>query len=120
MVTCKIYVLKNPHTNAMFYVGKTVNIIEERLRQHIKSAKDEFTRYDLYRYIGALGEPPIIQVIDTIMVINPNDENAVALEEFWIRGLKGCGLNLLNIYPFKKAGPTTYKLKRERKRKRYP
>lgn len=96
MITCKIYVLKHPITNMMFYVGKTTKYLNQRLAEHISDAKTRKTRLRVSAYISTLPSRPKIQVIDTIMCNHPLEKHLTALENFWINGLKSCGLPLLN------------------------
>lgn len=97
MFTCKIYVLKNPVTNMIFYVGKTTLPIHVRLIQHISKARTKkYGNKKLTEYINSLKGKPVIQVIDTILCNNDRERHLDTLEMFWINGLKNCGLPLVN------------------------
>jgi hypothetical protein len=96
MITCKIYVLKHPITNMIFYVGKTTVAINERYNQHVSDGRTRKKRTRVAAYISQLTEPPVIQVIDTIMCNNSQERHTSELESFWIKGLLSYGLPLVN------------------------
>jgi group I intron endonuclease len=87
-----IYTLKDPLTNEIRYVGKTVNI-KRRLYLHIAEAKTSKT-YKA-KWINKLlnsGTRPILEILDVIY-----DNNWDFWEEYWILQMKSWGFNLCNL-----------------------
>jgi len=87
-----IYVLIDPITNLVRYVGKTDDI-KIRLKEHIRKAK--YSKTHKNNWINSLlnkGLNPIIETIDKI----PNNE-ASFWEIYWIEQFKAWGFNLTNI-----------------------
>jgi len=75
----KIYVLRDPRTNEVRYVGKTVKSLSARLSGHIFSSKSARTHRD--KWIASLmahGVRPTIELIEVAF------ENWAAREAFWI------------------------------------
>ncbi|WP_277486703.1 NUMOD1 domain-containing DNA-binding protein [Catalinimonas alkaloidigena] len=64
-----IYVLKNPFSNEIFYIGKTIQH-DRRLRDHIQDARlDRYSTPEMRKYIRdilALGSKPRFEVVYTV------------------------------------------------------
>jgi hypothetical protein len=95
----KIYVLKDPFTDEIFYVGQTYQEIATRLSGHINEpetvnpAKKERIRQILER-----GGKPKIEEIETIPGTCYADKLFVNDREiFWVKVYKSRGVKLLNI-----------------------
>lgn len=87
-----IYTLKDPITNEIRYVGKSIcpNI---RLRRHISEAKTSNKKSHRIHWLKTLLKQnlkPILEILDEI------EGEWVWLEEYWICQLKGWGFNLVN------------------------
>ena len=79
--TVKIYVLKNPKTDNIHYVGRSLNP-DSRYRVHIHGAKKKKKKNKKEAWICSLlneGLRPKLEIID-----NVNENNAVEKEKFWI------------------------------------
>ncbi|WP_406867225.1 GIY-YIG nuclease family protein [Paraburkholderia fungorum] len=88
----KIYVLRDPRTNEIRYVGKTVRDLRKRLREHVASAPRKITYRD--NWIFTLldeGLHPIIEEIDRTI------GDWEALEAKWIAHHKSLGAKLTNL-----------------------
>lgn len=86
-----LYVLEDPRTGQVRYVGKTKRNPRQRLRGHIVDAK----RYDYRsgRWITSLldqGLEPVIRVLETV------EEGWQARERFWIKNYREAGAELTN------------------------
>lgn len=100
----KIYILKNPITNEIFYVGQTVNDLSERLAGHIAETGANRDKIHYIKNIIDQGGRPIIQEIETIHTTCYIDKASVNEREmYWIRYYRGIGCTLLNI-----ANPRNY------------
>jgi hypothetical protein len=87
-----IYVLKDPDTQEIRYVGKTIKPLKYRLTGHIYSCKKEKNhRTNWIKSIIKKGKKPIIEMID-FCPWNKSQE----LESYWIIKLKNEGCNLIN------------------------
>lgn len=86
MGTVRIYKLINPIDNHVFYVGKTVKSLEQRLYAHIKDKEANKRKREIIAFIISKGMKPVIELIESI-VYNNNDEEISALlrEDFWIK-----------------------------------
>lgn len=86
----KIYVLKNPQTNNIHYVGRTLNE-KTRYRQHIFLAKHKKNKDKKSSWIISIlnkGLKPIMEIIEEV-----TESNAIEREMYWIRELrKTCDL----------------------------
>ncbi len=93
-----IYTLSNPITNAVFYVGKTVNI-KTRFKSHlnIKDA-DNSMKNQIIEFILHNSAMPIIEEIDYVDCVYREDEDRVnELEVYWIWQFKEWGFDLCNV-----------------------
>lgn len=88
----KIYVLKDPDSKKIRYVGKTVQTLIARLGQHVYDAKSKKTHksYWIQKLISG-GKLPIIEEIDSC-----SWEESSALETFYIAKFKSEGYDLIN------------------------
>lgn len=95
--TYKIYVLKNPFTNEVFYVGQTMSDLEIRLAGHLSQSESNKPKNDYINQILENGGRPIIEPVETINAICYLDKLLVNEREiFWIKHFKSVGCNLLN------------------------
>jgi hypothetical protein len=93
----KIYVLKNPFTQDVFYVGQTMQEIEMRLVGHLVLSETNKEKVAYIQDILAKGEKPIIESIETIAATCYIDKMAVNEREiYWIKYYKSLGCSLLN------------------------
>lgn len=91
MKTTYIYILSDPITNEIRYVGKTINI-ERRLNQHVaESVKAKNHKASWIKSLIKKGVVPKIEIIDEI-----KDENWEWLEIYWISQFKAWGFDLVN------------------------
>lgn len=91
-----IYVLMDPDTLEVRYLGKTVKPIERRLAVHISHAKRVGHKRHVAAWIRSLldvGKKPIIQSVETV---SPNGD-WVAAEQRWIAELLEAGADLCNL-----------------------
>lgn len=90
-----IYVLKNPFSGAIFYVGKTIQL-DRRLKDHIQDARmDRYSTPEMRRYIRdilAQGSKPRFEVIYTV---KPN-QKWWDVERFFIKKYRE-EYNLFNV-----------------------
>ena len=87
-----IYILKDPNTDEIRYVGKTNNI-KARLKDHIRKSKLSKTHKN--NWIQSLlvkNQVPIIEIIEEI-----TDNNWGIREQYWIDFYKRNGIRLTNI-----------------------
>lgn len=88
----KVYVLKDPTTNEIKYVGVTSQKVNQRLSQHINAAKNHEGRY-VCKWINSLlqkGLRPIIEQIDDV-------EDWEEKEKYYIKYYRDLGCKLTNI-----------------------
>ena len=94
----KIYVLKNPFTKEIFYVGQTLQEIETRLYGHIKDTETNKQKSTYIQAILDQGAKPEIEAIETIQGTCYIDKLILnEREKYWIRYYKSAGCTLLNI-----------------------
>ena len=88
-----IYQLKNPMTDNIRYVGKTVQSLDSRLKKHIEESNQGLKTYKC-NWIRKLLKENIIPDIETIEI---TDENMwKEREKYWIANYKKRGYNLTN------------------------
>lgn len=93
----KIYVLRNPITEDIFYVGQTMQNLETRLSCHISETGANRDKINYIKAILEAGKKPIIEAIETIATTCYIDTMAVNEREiYWIRYHKSVGCKLLN------------------------
>ena len=88
-----IYVLKNPDTNEIRYVGKTSKDLNRRLQQHIFESESE-QRNKRKNWVAKIlkgGKIPIIEEIDFCTW-----EGSQEKEIYWIKYYRDLGLDLVN------------------------
>lgn len=94
----KIYILRNPIDNKIFYVGQTMQSLETRLSGHISETGG--SNREKIKYIKEIlesGNKPFIEAIETIATTCYIDKMAVNEREiYWIRYHKSLGCELLN------------------------
>jgi len=92
-----IYILRDPRTNEIRYVGRT-NDTAERLRGHI-SYTHACPKTTWIAELKAEGKKPIMQVVDSIEGTDdpkrPGDQ-VCDLERLWIANMLAIGCHLLN------------------------
>jgi hypothetical protein len=100
----KIYVLKNPKTGEIFYVGQTRKPLTDRLWGHIAAAKgksEKFRNEIKDAYILEMlqgGGRPVIESVETIIPISYIGQLEIPEKEIaWMNKLKMEGHDLLNI-----------------------
>lgn len=94
--TYKIYVLKDPETLEVKYVGITTKTLKERLRGHLKETKDTRKKnYHKKAWINNLIEKDLLPTIELLEVCTA--DNWEEREIFHIANFKELGCNLTNI-----------------------
>lgn len=87
-----IYVLKDPHTNAVRYVGKTVRTLKTRLQAHVARSAALKTHKDCWiRGLMALDLRPLIESIEVVEGAEWGER-----EIFWIAHFRAIGTSLTN------------------------
>lgn len=88
----RIYVLRDPRTNEVRYVGKTVQPIEIRLQAHVRKSNERKTHRDCWIFsLKQIGMRPAIEVIEVV------EGDAWAVREiFWIAHFKATGASITN------------------------
>lgn len=89
-----IYVLRDPETKVIRYVGKTVHSLHRRLTQHLYDARTKEKRNHRLNWIKKIvneGQLPIIEEIDKCKW-NESQER----EQYWIKFYRKNGANLIN------------------------
>lgn len=91
METTNIYVLIDPITNMVRYVGKA-NDVSQRYRAHLNRArKHQIHKKNWIEKLKNKGLKPIIEVIDIVPI-----EEWVFWETYWISQMKTWGFDLIN------------------------
>lgn len=91
METTNIYVLIDPRTDEVRYVGKANNV-SERYKAHLNRArKHQIHKKNWIDLLKREGLKPIIQVIDEVPI-----EEWVFWEIYWVSQMKAWGFNLIN------------------------
>ena len=81
----KIYVLKDPKTDSVHYVGRTLNE-KTRYRQHIFSARKQGHKDKKSAWIASLlnsGNKPVMEIIEMV-----RQDDAIEREMYWITELR--------------------------------
>lgn len=87
-----IYSLSCPETKSVFYIGVTIRDLKTRLSCHISDAKGY--NYPVYKFMGGLTKPPIIEAIEEI---DTDDKfEAQMVEKYWIEQFRQWGYSLYN------------------------
>jgi len=91
METTNIYILIDPETNQVRYVGKANNIFQ-RYKAHLNRArKHQIHKLNWINYLKTKGLKPIIEIIDIVPI-----DNWVFWETYWISQFKTWGFDLIN------------------------
>lgn len=86
-----IYVLRDPISGEIRYVGKTVRAMADRLRGHIQRSMRKRTHRDCWiAGLMARGQRPLIEAIETA------GDDWAARESFWIQHFRRAGFRLTN------------------------
>ena len=92
----KIYIISDPRTCEVRYVGKTVKTLEKRLSQHLKGALKcgSMPKYSSCWMKGLLGigVTPVIDLIEEV-----RDDEWQEAERFWKKTLESLGCRLTNM-----------------------
>lgn len=95
--TYHIYVLKNPISNEVFYVGKTTKDLKVRLSGHLSDTGITTEKGQYLLSLHEKGEKPIIESVETIYGVCYLDKmKANQREYFWIKFYKDNGSPLTN------------------------
>ena len=91
MNTTIIYILIDPSTNEIRYIGKTNNL-KQRLKNHLNACRDKNThKRNWINKLKTKGFKPEIEIIDEVSI-----NEWKYWEIFWISYYKSIGCNLLN------------------------
>lgn len=91
METTNIYILIDPRTNMVRYVGKANNV-SERYKAHLNRArKHQIHKTNWINQLKEIGLKPIIEVIDEVPI-----NNWIFWETYWISQFKTWGFELIN------------------------
>lgn len=95
-IAVKIYQLINPIDNNIFYVGKTINSLKNRLTAHLNDGINK-EKTKVIKSIKDAGLSPLIQELEVIECSN-DDEELIALEResYWVNTIKDNGNKLCN------------------------
>jgi hypothetical protein len=88
----RIYALRDPRTNEVRYVGKTVQALRERLLAHIRRSGECKTHRDCW--IHGLKNSGLTPTIETIELVD--GPNWAQREIFWIAHFRSSGSKLTN------------------------
>lgn len=91
METTNIYVLIDPRTDKVRYVGKANNV-SQRYKAHLNRArKHQIHKANWIKQLRVLGLKPIVEVIDVVPI-----NEWTYWETYWIAQMKAWGFDLLN------------------------
>ena len=91
METTNIYILIDPETHQVRYVGKANNI-SQRYRAHLNRArKHHIHKLNWVKSLKEKGLKPIIEIIDVVSI-----DDWVFWETYWIAQFKAWGFKLIN------------------------
>jgi len=103
-ITERIYILKDPRTESVFYIGKTKKPPCDRLHGHIAAAKNKNGKFRnnikdaLIREIIASGSKPTITMIESLTPISYIEYLEIPEREiYWMKKFKEEGHPLMNI-----------------------
>ena len=104
VATYKIYRLRNPIINEIFYVGQTMQDLQTRLSGHISETGANREKINYIKDIIDKGEKPLIEEVETIHSRCYIEKESVSEREaYWIKHYRGIGCKLLNV-----ANPSSY------------
>lgn len=91
MNTTNIYILIDPETNTVRYVGKANNI-KQRYKAHLnKARKHQIHKKNWIESLKKKGLKPIVDIIDIVPI-----HEWIFWETYWISQFKAWGFNLIN------------------------
>ena len=91
METTNIYILIDPETHQVRYVGKANNI-SQRYRAHLNRArKHQIHKLNWIKSLKEKGLKPIIEIIDVVSI-----DDWIFWETYWISQFKAWGFKLIN------------------------
>lgn len=93
-VNTYIYVLKDPETGTIRYIGKTVKDPKRRVKEHIYAVKKETKRNHRLNWIQSLLNKNLEPMIETIEICSWIESQE--REKYWIKYYKDLGFNLVN------------------------
>ena len=102
-----IYILKDPITNDIRYVGKSDNP-DKRYLSHINENRNNTYKENWIRQLKEKGLLPILEIIDIVP-----GENWTFWERWWISLFKSWGFNLVNIGIGGEGGPLSEETKKK-------
>ncbi len=85
-----IYILKNPNTNEIRYVGQT-NDIKRRLNRHIQNSRSIKDSRHVSNWIRSLNHRPVLEIIETCEYTLRNER-----EQYWIDYYRALNCDLCN------------------------
>lgn len=80
MKKVKIYALLNPVNAEYFYIGQTINSLDRRLKEHLRSTNNRRKRYIINKIKEARNSPKIILLAKVDKGIADDIENAMILK----------------------------------------
>lgn len=86
----RIYKLQHPKSKVVFYVGKTILSLGERLNQHVSESKywaADSKKCEIIAKMMAEGFSVEIELLEEMEIQNINDEKFCAAEDKWIKCL---------------------------------
>ena len=86
-----IYILKNPATLEIKYVGKALDV-KKRLQRHLAFARDKKNKRYLSNWLRKISLNPILEVIETCELSEWKER-----ETYWILYYKNLGCKLCNL-----------------------
>jgi hypothetical protein len=95
VIVTSIYLLSDPATGAVRYVGKTVMRWRKRLTAHINDARSGRLRHHCANWIRSLGSAsPVLTVVEEVHGLA---EDGLEVERRWIARLRAEGSRLTNL-----------------------
>lgn len=110
-----VYSLTDPETNCICYVGKTVKLLEKRLKGHIGFSSKNTSRR-VCRWIRNLSKKNLIPTIDLLESFSDKNDMDIA-ECFWIATIRASGADLLNMTDGGDGIPPGYKFSEEARKR---
>lgn len=107
---CRIYTLKVPGTNNIFYVGKTLGKLKSRLDSHLSELNYRYwsPKKELLFDLTNRGIVPEIEEVDFVVCKTIEDHlYCLQLELYWISQFKAWGFEIVNIEGIKWSGEAT-------------
>jgi hypothetical protein len=91
METTNIYILIDPRTNMVRYVGKANNV-SQRYKAHLNRArKHQIHKKNWIEQLKKEGLKPIIEIVDIVPI-----DNWIFWETYWISQMRTWGFDLIN------------------------